>query len=74
MKEHDTIVLKRSLPEHGLEAGDVGVIVHVYEGEEGFTVEFVAGSGSTVAVVTLEAEDVRPVATGEILHVRRIPA
>ena len=74
MREHDTIVLKRSLPEHGLEAGDVGVIVHVYEGEEGFEVEFVAGSGSTVAVVTLEAEDVRPVATGEILHVRRIPA
>lgn len=74
MNEHDTVVLRRSLPEHGLEAGDVGVIVHVYENENGFEVEFVAGNGSTVAVVTLEARDVRPVATGEILHVRKIPA
>ena len=73
MTEHDTVVLTRSLPEHGLESGDVGAIVHVYEAGKGFEVEFVAGSGATLAVVTLDANDVRPVATGEILHVRSIP-
>ena len=74
MNEHDTVVLTRSLPDHDLEAGDVGAIVHVYDAGKAFEVEFVAGSGSTVAVVTLESDDVRPVATSEILHVRNIPA
>jgi len=74
MNEHDTVVLARSLPRHGLEAGDVGAIVHVYDAGKAFEVEFVAGSGSTLAVVTLDANDIRPVAIGEILHVRNIPA
>ena len=73
MNEHDTIVLTRSLPDHGLESGDVGAIVHVYDAGKAFEVEFVAGSGSTLAVVTLDAKDIRPVATSEILHVRNIP-
>lgn len=74
MNEHDTVVLTRSYPEHGLQAGDVGAIVHVYDAGKAFEVEFVTGSGSTLAVVTLEADDVRPVATSEILHVRDVPA
>ena len=74
MIEHDTVVLTRSLVDHGLEAGDVGAIVHVYDDGCAFEVEFVAGSGSTLAVVTLEASDIRPVATSEILHVRSMPA
>lgn len=74
MNEHDTVVLSRPLPDHGLEAGDVGAIVHVYDAGKAFEVEFVAGGGATLAVVTLEANDIRPVATGEILHVRDIPA
>ncbi len=74
MNEHDTIVLTRSLPDRGLEAGDVGAIVHVYDAGKRFEVEFVAGSGATLALVTLGADDIRPVATSEILHVRDIPA
>jgi hypothetical protein len=74
MNEHDAVVLVRSLPDHGLQAGDVGSIVHVYDAGKGFEVEFVAGSGATLAVVTLDADDIRPVATSEILHVRDIPA
>jgi hypothetical protein len=72
MNEHDVIVLNRSLPENCLEAGDVGTIVHVYRNGDGFEVEFVTGNGETIAVVTLESGDVRPVATHEILHVRQI--
>lgn len=74
MHEHDTVVLTRPLPERGLEAGDVGSIVHVYRAGKGFEVEFVAGGGTTVAVVTLEPGDIRTVSPSEILHVRDIPA
>ena len=74
MNEHDTVVLTRVLPDHGLQPGDVGAIVHICEKGKAFEVEFVAGGGSTVAVVTLDAGDVRPVGQSEILHVRGIPA
>ncbi len=74
MKEHDTVVLNRSLAEHGLQAGDVGAIVHVYKNGNAFEVEFVSGSGSTIAVVTLETPDLRSFADREILHVRSISA
>ena len=74
MNEHDSVVLVRSLPEHGLQAGDVGAVVHVYGEQQGYEVEFVAGDGGTLAVVTLDPSDVRPVAEGEILHVRRVSA
>ena len=74
MNEHDTVVLTRSLPDHGLQIGDVGAIVHVYGDQEGFEVEFVSGAGDTVAVVTLKPDDVRRLGESEILHVRKIPA
>lgn len=74
MNEHDTVVLARSLPEHRLQAGDVGAIVHVYGDQKGFEVEFVSGTGQTVAVVTLKPDDVRPLGESEILHARKIPA
>jgi hypothetical protein len=74
MNEHDTVVLTRSLPDRGLQVGDVGAIVHVYGDQRGFEVEFVSGSGETVAVITLKPGDVRCLGESEILHVRRIPA
>ena len=74
MNEHDSVVLTRSLPDRGLEAGDMGAIVHVYGDRQAFEVEFVSGDGGTLAMVTLEPGDVRPMAESEILHARRIPA
>jgi hypothetical protein len=72
MKEHDLVVLKRSVPEHGLEAGDVGTVVHLYPDGKSSEVEFARAGGGTVAVVTLDAEAVRPFAGSEILHVRQL--
>lgn len=74
MNEHDTVVLTRSLPEHGLQVGDVGAIVHVYGDHQAYEVEFVSGGGETVAIVTLQPGDVRRLGESEILHVRSIPA
>lgn len=72
IREHDTVVLTRDIPERSLLAGDVGAVVSVYETGRAFEVEFVAGDGRTIAVLTLEPGDVRAVNEAEILHVRAI--
>jgi hypothetical protein len=64
----DTVVLNRDLPAHGLLAGDLGAVVEVYP--DGIEVEFVRASGSTKALVTLKASDLRGVAASDILAVR----
>ncbi len=72
--EHSVIVLTRDLPELSLRAGDVGAVVHVYPDEKAYEIEFVTGSGQTVAVETLEPKDIRPLGGGEILHTRTVTA
>lgn len=70
IRELDTVVLTRDVPDHGLRKGDVGAVVHQYSDREAFEVEFVTAEGKTVAVLTLTEGDVRPMASGEILHAR----
>ena len=72
MKELDTVVLTRDLPEHGLRDGDIGTIVLVHEGGAGYEVEFTMLDGETVGVATLEASHLRPIAPREIAHARLI--
>ena len=67
--EHESVVLLRSLPEEGLHANDLGVLVHVHSGG-GLEVEFVRADGRTQAVVTLEAADVRHVQPTDMTSVR----
>ena len=74
IKEHDSVALSRSLPEHGLQIGDVGAVVFVHRNNEAYEVEFIAGDGKTVGVVTLKPEDIRRLDASEILHARRISA
>lgn len=68
-KELDTVVLDRDLPEHGLRRGDLGAVVQVYE-PQGLEVEFVTASGRTQALVTLRANEVRPVQDEDLIAVR----
>lgn len=72
--ELDTVVLSRDLSEHSLKQGDIGAVVHSYKDCKAFEVEFITGQGSTVAVVTLDSEDVRLMQGREILHVRKLQA
>jgi hypothetical protein len=67
----DTVVLDRDLPEVGLRRGDLGAVVEVYD-DDGLEVEFVAASGRTQAVVTLQAMDVRAIDDRDLLAVRPI--
>ncbi len=71
IKEHERVVLARDLPEYGLVREDVGVVVHVYK-TGAYEVEFVALDGATIAVVTLDAPEVRPVRRGEVPSARAL--
>ena len=70
LKELDVIVLTHSIKEYNLEKGDLGTVVHCYKDNEAVEVEFVAASGKTIAVLTLNYKDVRPMVSHEILHAR----
>ena len=70
-KELQTVVLNRDLPEAGLRGGDLGAVVQVYE-PDGLEVEFVSASGKTEALVTLRDDDVRAVADGDLIAVRKL--
>jgi hypothetical protein len=62
--------LRATVSAEGLEAGDVGTVVHVYGDGKAYEVEFVTLDGHTAAVVTLEARQVRPVRRHEMTHAR----
>ena len=70
--ERDRIVLIAAVPEHALEPGDVGTVVHVYPDGKAFEVEFMTLDGHTAAVATVEASGVRPVTGHEITRARQL--
>jgi Domain of unknown function (DUF4926) len=72
MEELDLVVLTHDIPEHGLQQGDLGTIVHRYTDGQAWEVEFVTAEGRTVAVLTLTRANVRPMGSQEILHVREV--
>ena len=74
IKERDPVALTADLPEHGLKRGDVGTAMLVHGNGEGFEVEFVGYDGQTVALVTLESGQVRPLCASDMPHVRALSA
>jgi hypothetical protein len=72
IKERDTVVLTRDVPECKLREGDAGAVVFVHGGGASYEVEFVRLGGETLAVVMLPAAAVRPVTGREIMHAREV--
>lgn len=72
IEEHNRVVLMVDRPDQGLMTGDVGTVVHVYQGGRAYEVEFVALDGETAGIVTVESKDVRSVGRHEIAHVRSL--
>ena len=68
--EHASIVLTVGIPAAGLEAGDVGVVVHVHRNGEAYEVEFMTLDGGTLTIQTLEAWQIREAGNLDIPHVR----
>lgn len=69
-KELDCVALTCDLPAHGLQRGDVGTAVLVHRDGAGFEVEFVGYDGHTIALVTLDREQVRALVAKDIPHAR----
>ncbi|HZL13640.1 MAG TPA: DUF4926 domain-containing protein [Verrucomicrobiae bacterium] len=72
INELDAVALTGDLPERGLVRGDVGTAVLVHDNGAAFEVEFVGYDGHTVALLTLEKTQVRPLQTHDIPHAREL--
>lgn len=68
--EHERAILLVDLPEYDLAMGDVGTVVHVYSTGQAYEIEFFTMDGQTLDVVTVNADQVRPVTHRDILHAR----
>jgi len=70
------VALKDNLPAHGLQPGDVATIVDTHPGEQnqeqGYSLEVFNAIGETIAVVTVRESQIEPLASDEILHIRRL--
>ena len=64
--ELDPVALTEDLPEERLKAGDIGTVVHVWEPEVSYIVEFFSPAGNTIAVATVENNQVRPASPDEV--------
>ena len=72
INELDVVALTRDMPAHGLVRGDVGTAVLVHGNGAAFEVEFVGYDGLTIALLTLEREQLRPLDTHDIPHAREL--
>jgi hypothetical protein len=72
LHELDAVALVKDLPAHQLKVGDVGTIVHAHDSAGPFEVEFVRADGWTVALVRLEAADIRALDPRDIFNARRM--
>lgn len=72
IKELDVVTLTHDLTEHRLPKGSKGAVVHCYTDNQAFEVEFVAESGETLALLTLEKADIqlaKDAAQAEVLEI-----
>src|SRR5271170_5724777 len=60
INEHDCVVLTADLPGESLETGDLGTVVHIHKGGAAYEVEFTTLDGRTLAVATVESQNLRP--------------
>jgi Domain of unknown function (DUF4926) len=74
IEELEDVILTSDLPKYGLTRGDIGTVVLVHKRGKGYEVEFTTLDGESIAIVTLEADQVRPSKPREIAHVRDLTA
>jgi hypothetical protein len=72
IKELDTVILTRDVPDQKLRKGDLGTVVLVHANDAAYEVEFVTLDGGSLAVVTLSADAVRAATSREIAHAREV--
>lgn len=70
--ELERVILNTDISQYSLKQGDIGTVVLVHQGEKGYEVEFITLDGETVAVVSLDHKQIRPISNKEIAHARLI--
>lgn len=72
------VILLEDIPKEKLIAGDMGTVVEFHPAtehyHEGYEVEFFAGNGETIAVVSVPATALREATRQDVLHVRQLSA
>jgi hypothetical protein len=71
IKEFQQVVLTEDLPKSQLKAGDLGIVVMIHGKHLGYELEIFSAEGRTLDVVTVTAEQIRPITTFDLLHVRQ---
>jgi len=73
---YERVALTQDLEEHGLQKGDLGVLVdyvpHPKGGEEGCLLEVFNALGDSIAVVAVPLSDIEPLRADEVLAVRHL--
>jgi hypothetical protein len=66
IEEHECVVMLRSRPESGIGAGEIGTVVAIYEAGKAYEVEFINPDGTTQALFTAYADEVRRASVQEL--------
>jgi len=73
MKLLETVIATANFPDHQVLAGDLGAIVEVHTDPcLAYEVEFVNPDGSTRALLTLTADQVRRLSSADVLTTRQL--
>lgn len=56
LQEHTGVILKKPIPEIGLDSGSSGVVVHVHGQGGAYEVEFLTQDGQAICVETIKPE------------------
>ncbi|MHB1281824.1 MAG: DUF4926 domain-containing protein [Acidithiobacillus sp.] len=68
--ELDTVILLKDRPLENLVKGGMGAVAMIHDGGKAFEVEFVTLAGDTLGVLTLTADEIRPISARDVPHVR----
>ena len=74
------VILVQDIAEENLVRGDMGTVVEFHPAteqeqySEGYEVEFFAGNGETIAVVSVPVSALRAATRQDVLHVRQLSA
>lgn len=71
-EELQRVALTEDLPNYGLKAEDIGMILHIHGAHQGYAVEFVTLNGELVALVSLYPHQIRALNHDEIASARRV--
>lgn len=70
----ETIIVTVNIPDYQVLAGDIGTVVEIYPAPNlAYEIEFVNPNGTTRALLTLAADQVRRLSAADVLTTRQIP-